>query len=151
MAILVDTNILLRCAQPHHPQARLAERAVSALRRRSEVLRVTAQNLVEFWAVATRPVDENGLGLTVEAAAEELAVLKRLFPLLPESASVFDKWERLVTTYRVSGKNAHDARIVAAMEVHGVNTILTFNVQDFARYKGVLAVHPEAVGGLVRE
>jgi hypothetical protein len=32
------------------------------------VLNLTAQNLVEFWAAITRPVDENGLGFTTEQA-----------------------------------------------------------------------------------
>ena len=45
---------------------------------------MAAQNLVEFWAAATRPEGENGLGMSVEAATRELAALKRLFSLLPE-------------------------------------------------------------------
>lgn len=39
-----------------------------------------------------------------------------------------------MTHYSVSGKNAHDARLVAAMRVHGIDSILTFNAQDFVRY-----------------
>ena len=50
-----------------------------------------------------------------------------------------------MATYRVSGKNTHDGRIAAAMRVHGINTILTFNVHDFARYPRILALHPETV------
>lgn len=37
----------------------------------------------------------------------------------------------------VSGKNTHDARIVAAMNVHGVVNLLTFNRDDFKRYSGM--------------
>ncbi len=62
MAILLDTNILLRLLQPHHPHCSIAERAVDALHRRHEGPAITVQNLVEFWAVITRPLDENGLG-----------------------------------------------------------------------------------------
>jgi predicted nucleic acid-binding protein len=145
MAILIDTNILLRSLQPHHPHCALVERAVRTLRVRNETLNVTAQNLIEFWAVATRPTIANGLGMTVEMASRELTVLKRLFSLLPETPSIFGEWERLVRTHRVFGKDAHDARIVAAMNVHGVTTILTFNLQDFARYKHISAVHPESL------
>ncbi len=39
---------------------------------------------VGFWAVATRPVAENGLGLTVEQAIKEVSALKSLFVVLPE-------------------------------------------------------------------
>jgi predicted nucleic acid-binding protein len=100
---------------------------------------------MEFWAVATRPASDNGLGMTVETAAGELTALRRLFALLPATATIFQEWERLVTTHRVSGKNTHDAHIVAAMNVYGISTIMTFNVQDFARYSNISAVHPATV------
>jgi predicted nucleic acid-binding protein len=145
MAILIDTNILLRLLQPHHPHCSLVEHAVGTLRTRNETLNVTPQNLMEFWAVATRPTSENGLGMTVENAAGELTSFKRLFTLLPETASVFQEWERLVSRHQVSGKNTHDAHIVAAMNVYGITRILTLNVQDFTRYSHISAVHPASV------
>jgi len=145
MAILIDTNVLLRLLQPHHPQCASAERAVGRLGTQDETLHITPQNLIEFWAVATRPASENGLGMSVEMAARELAAFQRLFSLLPETAQIFREWERLVTTRQVSGKNTHDAHLVAAMNVHGVTRILTFNGQDFTRYSHILAVHPANV------
>lgn len=147
MAILVDTNILLRSIDIHHPHYPLVERALSILRAQNETLNVTVQNFVEFWAVATRPVaNENGLGMTTSAAMKELTILIAFFPLLPELGSIFDEWQRLVTKYQVSGKNTHDARLVAAMKAHGIGKILTFNIQHFTRYKEIEALHPGAVG-----
>jgi hypothetical protein len=35
--------------------------------------------------------------------------------------------------------------LVAAMHVHGVQHILTFNVEDFSRFDDLTALHPEAV------
>jgi predicted nucleic acid-binding protein len=83
--------------------------------------------------------------MSIEAATRELTALKRLFSLLPE-VSVFAEWERLVAAYRVSGKSTHDARLVAPMKAHGIGRILTFNVQDFARFTEIEALHPDAVG-----
>src|SRR6266568_2194013 len=144
MAILVDTNILLRSVQTHHPHFPIVERAFSVLRANNEILNVAVQNFIEFWAVATRPTgSENGLGMTTDTVNQELDLLKELFPLLPEPVSVFEDWERLVTSYRVSG--THDARLVAVMKAHGIGTILTFNVQDFVRYDGITALHPETL------
>ena len=145
MATLIDTNVLLRLLQPHHPQCPSAERAVGTLRGQDETLHITPQNLIEFWAVATRPASENGLGMTVEMAAGELAAFQQLFSLLPETALIFQEWERLVTTHQVSGKNTHDAHLVAAMNVHGITRILTFNGQDFTRYSNILAVNPSTL------
>jgi hypothetical protein len=45
----------------------------------------------------------------------------------------------------VSGKKAHDARLVAAMLAHGLSRLLTFNVSDFARYPGITVLEPAQV------
>jgi predicted nucleic acid-binding protein len=144
MAVLLDTNILLRLAQPTHPHASLAEAAVCRLRARNETLNIVSQNLVEFWAVATRSLPDNGLGLTPEQVMSDLQGLKRLFNLLPE-LPLQDAWEALVLTHRISGKNTHDARLVAAMMVHRIDSILTFNIQDFIRYNGIAVLDPRTL------
>jgi len=40
------------------------------------------------------------------------------------------------------GVKVHDARIVAAMLVHGITHVLTLDEHDFVRYPGITAVHP---------
>ena len=65
MAVLIDSNVLLRSLHPGHAHYALAENAISTLRLRDETLCIAPQNLVEFWAVSTRPQNDNGLGLTV--------------------------------------------------------------------------------------
>lgn len=144
MAVLLDTNILLRLAQPHHPHTRAAARALRALRAGNEALHIVQQNIVEFWAVSTRPIEANGLGFTTEQAEEEVDALNRLFVLLPE-LPLHNAWKRLVVDYRVSGKNAHDARLVAAMVVHGIESILAFNGPDFLRYGEIRVLDATAV------
>jgi predicted nucleic acid-binding protein len=49
-----------------------------------------------------------------------------------------------VVGHNVLGVKVHDTRLVAAMKVHGVGKILTFNIRDFARFD-VEAVHPSSV------
>jgi predicted nucleic acid-binding protein len=61
--------------------------------------------------------------------------------LLPDSLAVHQEWRRLLVVSNVSGVQVHDARLVAAMRVHGVGTILTFNEKDFARYTDIEAVN----------
>lgn len=103
------------------------------------------QNLVEVWAVDTRPVSNNGLGMSIETAAKALTRLKSLFIIRAETEAIYDVWESLVVQQRVSGKAAHDARLVAAMRVHGLTSILTFNTSDFHRYRGITAINPADV------
>jgi predicted nucleic acid-binding protein len=145
MNFLVDTNILGRMAEPGHAQYQLALDATNALDLRGDSLHIVPQVLYEFWVVATRPRAVNGLGLSVGEATTELARLKTLFPLLFDTPSIYPEWERLVSTNRVGGKNAHDARLVAAMTVHGLTHLLTFNVGGFAPYPGITALAPAAV------
>ena len=54
-------------------------RALDILLAREDELFMVAQNLIEFWAVATRPIANNGLGLTIVRAAQEITKLKALF------------------------------------------------------------------------
>jgi predicted nucleic acid-binding protein len=82
------------------------------------------------------------LGLTTDQAAWELRKLKRLFRLQPDTPTTFSEWEKLVAAYQVSGKQAHDTRLVAAMSAHNLTHILTFNTDDFKRFSGVIAVDP---------
>ena len=120
-------------------------RSVSILAARRDELKVVAQNLIEFWAVATRPIIDNGLGLTVAQTEHELTKLKALFTILPDTADILPEWEQLVVKHQVLGKQAHDARLVAAMLVHRVTHLLTFNIADFKRYSEITVVSPSAV------
>lgn len=140
--MLLDTSILLRTLQVRHPQHEMVVRALEALPTRGRDLHIVPQNLVEFWVVATRPVEQNGLGLMPAAVAMEVTRIKNMFPLLPDTPAIYPVWENLVIQYQVSGKSAHDARLVAAMHVHGLKSILTFDRAGFTRYAGVEIVHP---------
>jgi predicted nucleic acid-binding protein len=143
--ILLDTNILARLAQPAHPQHGPAVRSTDSLYQRGEQLCVVPQVLYEFWVVATRPVSANGLGLTAAEAATELTRLKGLFLLLSDGPTIYPEWERLVTAHQVTGKSAHDARLVAAMAAQGLTHLLTFNTADFARFPGIVVLDPGAM------
>jgi predicted nucleic acid-binding protein len=139
---LVDTNVLLRMADPSAAYHTVAYLAVSMLFGAGHDLSVTAQVLIEFWAVATRPTSSNGLGWDSRRTADQVARLMAQFPLLPDTEVIFPRWRALVAAHAVAGKQAHDARLAAVMETHGVTHLLTFNTGDFQRYPGVTAVHP---------
>jgi predicted nucleic acid-binding protein len=143
--VLVDTNILIRTLQPHHALFPLADGAIQRLPQQGRDMLIFPQNLIELWAVATRPIEHNGLGLSTSAAAAELERIKSMFLLLPDTPAIYPAWERLVIQHQVSGKPTHDARLVATMQVHGVTAILTFDRQGFSRYPGIEVVHPADV------
>lgn len=147
MAHLMDTNCLMRSVRPDDPEYALVTAAIECLHRSGEIVYITAQNLIEFWNVATRPVDRNGLGFTPVQAEELLAELETLFPRLPDTPDIYPAWRRIVASVGVSGVQVHDARLVAVMQVHQLTRILTLNTRDFVRYPGITVVHPQDVVG----
>jgi predicted nucleic acid-binding protein len=128
MRVLVDTNVVVRGAQPNHPLWAQSTRAVSRLIRQGDAPFYCSQNIAEFWNVATRPADLNGLGLSHEEALREVSGIEMLLSLLPDVPV-----------------KVYDARLVAIMSVYSVENILTFNVADFKRYSNVAALHPSTV------
>jgi predicted nucleic acid-binding protein len=145
MTYLLDTNILLRVSQTNHTMHQDAMNALRILRSQGETLCVLPQNLIEYWAVATRPVASNGLGYSFDEAQDEIKEFKKLFAILPDTAAIFLEWETLVKSHQVIGKQAHDARIAAAMIAHQVTNLLTFNTADFKRFSGIAATDPKDI------
>jgi predicted nucleic acid-binding protein len=72
-------------------------------------------------------------------------VIETGMSLLSDSEAVDHEWRRIIVQYGVSGVQVDDARLVAAMRVHGVTHILTLNVEDFSRYSGIALAHPSSV------
>ena len=140
MSYLTDTSVLIRTVHANSSFQQIALDALDELRKQKETLCIIPQNIIEFWVVATRPTASNGLGLTVEETKARIEQLKMLFILKSDQSDIFDNWESLVDRYRVAGKNAHDTRLVAAMKAHGISHILTFNTDDFKRFKDITTV-----------
>ncbi len=143
--ILLDTNVLLRLSDGASPDQSVAEQALSSLRLRGDLPCVTAQNIIEFWAVATRPLTVNGLGWTTQRTADEIAQILNRFQLLEDSPVILTNWLLLVKAHDIKGKKVHDARLVAVMQVHGVTHLLTFNIDDFKGYSNLTLLHPRDV------
>jgi len=145
MVCLPDTNIILRLVNRNDPLHQVVSQAIERLEQSGEELVIIPQILVEFWTVATRPKDVNGLGMPTREAENELEKLQKLFTVLPENDKIFDEWKRLIVKYKVSGKTTHDARIAAAMTVHKIENILTLNPNDFRRFDEIKAIRPQDI------
>ncbi len=141
-AYLLDTNILLRISDKNATEHLSAITATENLLARGDEVYITAQNVVEFWAVATRPIESNGLGWSTQRTATEIEQFLDRFPLLEESATILPNWLSLVKTYDIKGKKTHDTRLIAVMLTHGVTHLLTFNTADFSAYAAVTIAHP---------
>jgi len=144
-AVLLDTNILVRSIEPASDHHAVVAEALARLIARGTDLLTAAQCFVEFRAVATRPIDRNGLGLSPEQTDVEFARFRAAYSLVPDSEDAFLEWERLMVRHPVIGMQVFDARLVAAMRVNGIRNLLTLNGRHFRRDEGITIVEPAEV------
>jgi predicted nucleic acid-binding protein len=142
VAVLVGSNVLIFSIQQGHPWQEESIRAIEAILAADEPVCVFLQNIAEFWNVCTRPADKNGLGLTPQETEKRLNGLDSILTVLHDTPAVYSQWRKLVLRHDVKGIQAHDARIAAAMQIHGVTRLLTYNPRDFNRYDGIRAIRP---------
>jgi len=145
MSFLLDTGILLRLADRRDEQHETVFRAIRTLIGRGEELLVTTQKIAEFCNVATRPVTSNRLGLSPMDALELLErEIQPICSVVAELNAVFAELKRLIARYGVTGKQVHDARLVAMMLVWQIENVMTLNDRDFRRYEpeGITIVTP---------
>ena len=140
--VLLDTNLLVRLVNPLDSRHGTATRAVAKLVTRGCQVCLVPQCCYEFFVVATRPRDVNGLAMEPADALDDIDDFVSRFTLLKDERGVFTRWRELVREVAVRGRPAHDARLVAAMRRHGLTHVLTFNGKDFRRYAGVTVLAP---------
>lgn len=142
---LADTNVAVRrvlTADPAHPEIK---QAVDTLILRGEIVAITAQILVEFQALATRPLEANGLGMSPTEANIQAQEIETIFPLLEETPLVYNHWRSLMERYDVRGRQVYDARLVAIMLAHGVTHLLTTNANHFRRFLEITVIEPKDI------
>jgi len=71
---LVDTNILRRLAKRSDPQHKVVDTSLARLAVQGTRFHYTHQNIAELWNAMTRPVANNGFGLTVAEAERQVRV-----------------------------------------------------------------------------
>ena len=142
MDFLADTNIAARRVITSDPVHLEVKRVVDHLLLRRDIVAITAQTLIEFQALATRPSEANGLGLSTVEANLQASMMESVFPLLEETPAVYSHWRRLMEKYDIVGRQVYDARLVAVMLTHGVTHILTANAKHFRRFTEITVVEP---------
>lgn len=142
MLYAADTNILLRSVEPNHPMHQETLAALALLKSSGHSLCIFPQQIIEFWHVATRPADKNGLGFNHQQTQIEVEKIEKLFQLILDLPAIYGAWKQLVIAHSVSGKQVYDARIAAAMTVHSITHLLTYNTADFKRFAAIQAISP---------
>lgn len=135
--LFCDTNVLLSAVDRKRVLYRQALHVLNALPNQGAELCLSGQVLREFLVVCTRPIGVNGLGLTPRAAIGNVAAIIERCTVLEENRAVAARLRQLAKTAACTGKQIHDANIVATMQTHGVHRLLTDNRADFRRFDGL--------------
>jgi predicted nucleic acid-binding protein len=131
---MLDTNVLLSATDEGRAGHRQAMLILNDWAGGSTTLYASGQIMREYLAVATRPVEKNGLGLKQADALANVRALRRRTTLLAEDVGVADRLLSLLDETPCTGKQVHDANVVATMLVHGIDTLITINTADFTRF-----------------
>ena len=132
--VFLDTNVLLTATDPRRAGHAAALRVFERWPTQGTALFVSGQVLREYLVVATRPAAQNGLGLTWREAIGNVRAFRERVQILSEDAHTHACLLELIAEFGVSGKQVHDANIMATLLTGGVSALLTLNREDFARF-----------------
>ena len=134
--VMLDTNVLLAASDEGRPEHRNALTVINDWAAGSTELCTSGQVLREYLAVATRPAEKNGLGLSLPDALGNVRAIRERTTLLAEDVRVADRLLALLADVACRGKQVHDANLVATMLVYGIGAVVTMNLEDFTRFEG---------------
>jgi predicted nucleic acid-binding protein len=139
---MLDTNVFLSATDEGRAEHRQAILVFSNWAGRGTTLYASGQIMREYLAVATRPAGNNGLGLEQAGALGNVRAFRERTSLLIEDGRVADRLLVLLDEIPCAGKQIHDANIVATMLVHGIDSLITINLADFARFEHHIRLIP---------
>jgi predicted nucleic acid-binding protein len=132
---MLDTNVLLAATDEGRAEHEAALSVLNDWPGRGTTLYSSGQVMREYLSVATRPTVNNGLGLHLTDALANVRALRTRASLLAEDGKVADRLLILLEDTACGGKQVHDANIVATMLVHGIDAIITINLDDFMKFE----------------
>lgn len=133
-SVFVDTNVLVYATIAESPFHEAARMKLHELQTSGKVLCASNQVLREYLACLTRP------GFFPEPPARDEVLdcveeLRERYTILPDDSLVATRLIRLLREIDCSGRQVHDANIVATMLTANVTTLLTENLKDFRRFE----------------
>lgn len=140
-AVMIDTNVLVYASLHNSMWHSHAIQALHNELQSGAQLWVSRQILREYLAVLTRP-GATTLTSASAVAAADVAAFEQMFNVANDTSDVTAKLLALLQSVAMSGRQVHDANIVATMQAYGIPRLLTHNVSDFKRFKNWITVVP---------
>ena len=129
--VFVDTNVLLEASDEgrrFHAQAQgLFRHAFDD----GVNLFLGTQVVREYLVVATRPIENNGLGMTTDHALENIKQFRKKASMVAETLQAGELFVEWSGKYGIRGKRLHDLQILATASVAGMHALVTANEKDY--------------------
>lgn len=141
--IFVDTNVLFYANNPADAFGEQALIKLKDLAKNNNELLISGQVIREYTVITIRNAQYNKLPMlpTIERVLTNIAVFRRDFVVLHETAVTLDNWEDLLPQLTTS-KDVFDFNIAALLKSEDIEYILTHNVRDFEKFSNWLTVIP---------
>jgi len=120
--VLVDTNVLLEATDEGRPLHSQAVAVFQNARAAGIDLFICTQTIREYLVVATRPTVNNGLGMGIKTALENVAKFVKRASLLPETLRAGELFLEWADKFRITGKRLHDLQILATAAAGGTHS-----------------------------
>lgn len=135
----VDTNVLLRALHLQIPGHVEAEASLQRFKADDVELWISRQVVREYLVQITHPKTFVA-PLSIGEIKRQVEAILSLFHVADESAEVTAQLMSILEAYPTRGKQIHDTNIVATMLAYGVDTLLTFNREDFRRFEDRITI-----------
>jgi predicted nucleic acid-binding protein len=139
--LLIDTNVLIEATDEGRRFHSQAVRLFREAPERGVDLVLATQILREYLVVATRPVENNGLGMAMPEALDNLRQFRGRASLIAETMEAGELFLKWAGQFGIRGKKLHDLQIVATATTGGMDALITANEEDFPDC-GALAIVP---------
>lgn len=139
--IFIDTNVLVYANNTLSPFCFSARAQLQQAFSNYESVWLSRQVLREFAVIISREMQSLGK-IDFQLLESTIQRLEEDFFVAEDNQLITFRLLRLLEETNSSGKQVHDANIVATMLVHGLDTILTHNTQDFKRFSHLITLMP---------
>ncbi len=141
--ILLDTNVLVYATDELAPQHAESKHIVDAVIQGQVPGAIVPQILVEYLGVATGPTVASPL--PAAEAARQVDTFRRQIRTLVPTRSALDELVEIVQATGRDGRRVFDYYLAAQARSLGIETICTYNGEDFAGIAGIRAATPTEV------
>ncbi|MCK4840359.1 MAG: PIN domain-containing protein [Methylococcales bacterium] len=137
--LFIDTNILIYANVASAPFHQQAFDTLKRVQQSERPLWISRPVLREFIAARTRP-QTFAKPSTPEVVIKRVSYLEEQFQVADDNSLVTKQLIKLLSDFKIGGKQVHDANIVATMLAYGIPCLLTHNIKDFKRFEGIIKI-----------